>query len=678
MVICTRCGGENPVDARFCMHCAAELAQVCAACGAENPREAHFCLRCGSPLARAGSTERRVVSVLFADLVGSTPLASRLDPERVRALIGEYFSVMRQEVERHGGTVEKFIGDAVMAVFGIPVIHEDDPERAVRAAVAMQRRMESLNAQLQADLHIRIGVSTGEVVADPLRASAGEFMVTGEVVNFAARLQAYAPVDGILVDARTYDATKLITRYVPVAPTGSGDFATQPRWQVLGMSDRPGIKRLRAKLMGRDDEMQFLRALYRRVVDGRKHHLVTIIGPAGVGKTRFVAEMVDVLRGGPEAPEVLRGRCPAYGEGLTYWPLAEMLKQQCDIKDNDPPSTVSEKLRAGILRVCEPLLGSDESELVVRDLASVLGVKVILSAAGVLGAVADAVLEDRAVVPRGETKESAEPGIAGSDLRRAVRAFFVAKASARPLVLVFEDLHWAEESLLELLEYLAIRAADAPILTVCVARPELLERHPRWGGRLRNYVAVSLSPLSADASRRLVSGLLKGEAIPPAVLDSILEKAEGNPFFIEEILRMLIDGASLVQDEHAWHWVSSPPEIQIPDTIHGLLASRLDLLSPLEKRIIQVASVAGRIFWVGAILATSELSAVEAVAALDRLQERELVEERAMSSLAGEREFMFKHALTAYFLSRMGMTRASTCADSLAWETTILAAFSGP
>lgn len=630
------------------MRCAAELSQRCAVCGTENPLEAHFCLHCGAPLASVASTERRIVSTLFADIVGSTPLTGRIDPERMRALMGDYFAAMRQEVERYGGVVEKFIGDAVMAVFGIPAVHEDDPERAVRAAVSMQKRMQALNTQLGADLHIRIGISTGEVVADPAAVTSGEFMVTGEVVNFAARLQQGAQADGIVVDTWTYEATRLIAKYQVVTPPKVGDFGTRPRWQLLGLSDGLGAKRLRAKLIGREDEMQFLRALYRRVVDGRKHHLVTIIGPAGVGKTRVVDEMVDALHGSPDAPAVLRGRCPAYGEGLTYWPLTEMLKQECDIKDNDPPATVSEKLRVGVLRVCEPVLGRGESDMVVADLAAVLGVKVpVVSPAGLVAALARAVTEERSGVPySGTAKDTGELAAAGGDLRRSVRAFFVAKASARPLVLVFEDLHWAGGSLLELLEYLAIRATDVPILTLCATRPELLEGHPEWGGRVRNYTAVSLSPLPENASRRLVSELLKGEAIPPDVLGAILEKAEGNPLFIEEILRMLIDGASLAHDEVGWHWASSPPEIRIPETIHGLVAYRLDLLSPLEKRVIQVASVPGRVFWPGALVATSELNAVEAVAALDRLQERELVEERATSGLVGEREFIFKHALT--------------------------------
>ncbi len=628
------------------MRCAAELLQRCAVCGTENPREAHFCLRCGAPLAHVASTERRIVTVLFADVVDSTPLTGRVDPERMRVLMGDYFAAMRQEVEHHGGIVEKFIGDAIMAVFGVPTVHEDDPDRAVRTAVAMQKRMAALNIQLGADLHIRIGISTGEVIADPAAVTSGEFIVTGEIVNFAARLQEGAPRDGVLVDARTHEATHLGAQYRAVVPPEVGDFGTRPRWELLGLSDRLGAKRLRAKLIGREEEMQFLRALYRRVVDGRKHHLVTIIGPAGVGKTRVVDEMVTILRSSPDAPALLRGRCPAYGEGLTYWPLVEMLKQECEIKDNDPPAVVSDKLHAGVVRVCEPVLGLAESETVVSDLASLLGVKVA-NLDGLVTATARTATQERVGAPRSRAvKDSGELAAPSSELRRSVRAFFVAKATTRPLVLVFEDLHWAEESLLELLEYLATRATELPILTLCVTRPELLERHPEWGGRIRNYVAVSLSPLPGDISRRLISELLKGEAIPFDVLDAILGKAEGNPFFIEEILRMLIDGASLVHDEQGWHWAMSPPEIRIPETIHGLLASRLDLLSPLEKRVIQVASVPGRVFWLGALLATSELNTVEAVAALDRLQERELVEERATSTLIGEREFIFKHALT--------------------------------
>lgn len=609
------------------MRCATKLSQSCPVCETDNPLGAHFCLNCGTALAPATSAERRVVSVLFADLVGSTHLAARLDPEPMRAIVVEYFSAIREDVEQHGGTVEKFIGDAAMAVFGLPTAHEDDPERAVRAAAAMQRRLRASGVPLGA-LHIRVGISTGEVIADPQAARSGEFMVTGEVVNLAARLQEQAPPDAIVVDERTHTATKFIAQYQPLPPIGEGDFAARPRFQILELIDHSAAKRLRAALVGRRDEVQFLVALYRRMKESRKHHLVTVIGPAGVGKTRLIEEVLKALSDGPDSPQVLRGRCPAYGEGLTYWPLAEMLKQECAIKDSDPSAIASDKLEAGILRVCAPLFGPEKSRDLLTGLAPVLGLK----APGRPSSLPD-------------TREAGDPRVSGDILLRALKTFFTAKARPQPLVLLFEDLHWGEESLLELLERLAIHGADAPILTLCLARPDLQERHPEWGGRLRNYTAVSLSPLSSEQSRLLISGLLKGEAVPADVRDAILAKAEGNPFFIEEILRMLIDGGGLVRHEQGWHWASYPLEIRLPDTIHGILASRLDLLSPLEKRVIQDAAVAGRVFWVGALTTEAGLHPAEAIAALERLQERELVEEHAVSALVGEREFAFTHAL---------------------------------
>lgn len=643
LTVCPRCGKENPADAQFCMRCGSALYRTCSRCGTSNPPDAQFCLQCGTPLSDAAQVERRVLSVLFADLVASTPLTARLDPERARTIIGEYFAAMREEVERHGGVVEKFIGDAVMSVFGLPRAHEDDPERALRAALAMQARLPALNARLAADLHIRIGISTGEVVADPRAVAAGEFMVTGEVVNLAARLQTQAPPDGIVVDERTFLATRPTAQYEPL-PAAAGDFADRARWRLIGLVEGPPGTRLRAPLVGREDEMQFLLALYRRVVDGRRPHLVTIIGTAGVGKSRLVEELLEVLRGSPSPPRVLRGRCPAYGEGLTYRPLAEMLRTECGIKDNDPAAIVLEKLRAHVFATCAPLFGAEESEGIVADLASALGVKPTRSGSGAL--VMSSLVSDRGTEAQArEARGATDPRSPADALLRSLRAFLIAKARLTPVLLVFEDLHWAEESLLDLLRLLVQRGGEAPILLLCLARPELQQRHPDWGAALRNYTSVGLAPLSADFSRRLMTELLKDEATLAEVREAILSRAEGNPFYIQEILRMLIDGGGLVRDEGGWRWASRPPEIRIPDTIHGILASRLDLLSPLEKRAIQDASVAGRVFWLGALIATSGLTAAEATAGLARLQERDLIEERLASSVAGEREFAFTHAL---------------------------------
>jgi len=641
---CPHCGTDNPPDARFCMRCGTSLVQRCAACGAENLLGAHFCLRCGAPLRATARPERRVVSALFADLVGSTPLAARLDPEPVRAIMTEFFAQMREEIERHSGVVEKFIGDAVMAVFGLPAAHDDDPERAVRAALAMRERLAALNAQRGTDLHVRIGIGTGEVVADPAAVRTGEFMVTGEAVNLAARLQQQAAPDAIVIDERTYAATRHAIAARALPAHAEGDFAGRPRWEVMGLADRRATKGLRAPMLGREGEMQFLRALYRRVVDGRRPHLVTVVGAAGVGKSRLAREFVEaaVHEGGAQA---LRGRCPAYGEGLTFWPLAEMLKQECDIKDNDPAPVVLAKLQEGVRHVCGPVMAAADCEEVVAGLAPVLG----LEAPGREAWGEHLRALRRTVESRAAVMEN--PGILGGappaddGLPRALRRFMAAKATGGPVVLVFEDLHWAEQSLLDLVEHLVVRTADAPILTLCLARPELLERYPHWGRRVRNYTAVSLAPLAAPLGKKLIAGLLKGEAVPPDVRDAILARAEGNPFFIEEILRMLIDGGGLVRDAGGWRWASYPVEISIPDTIHGILASRLDLLSPLEKRVVGEAALVGRVFWVGALIATSGLQAAEVATALERLQEREVVEERPASSLAGDREFIFRHAL---------------------------------
>src|SRR3990170_8558626 len=373
---CVQCGQETPPEARFCMRCGPPLPRRCPNCGTANTLAAQFCLRCGAPLVGTSATERRVLSVLFADLVGSTQLVLRLDPEPMRALIARYFTAMREEIERYGGVVEKYIGDAVMAVFGLPSAHEDDTDRAVRAAVAMQRRMADLNARGGGALHMRVGIATGEVIADPAAVAVGQFMVTGEAINLAFRLQAQAPTDGIVVDERTFRALRLQGEFKPLPPSPDGDFASLPRWQVLMIAEGQPAKRLRAPLVGRDDELQFLLALHRRVVDSRRQHLVTVMGPAGVGKSRLIEEFVHLVKAEPVPPRVLRGRCPSYGEGLTYWPLAQMVKQECGIKDNDPPAEMLEKLAAAAQRIYAPAMGAEEAAAVTADLAALLGLSV--------------------------------------------------------------------------------------------------------------------------------------------------------------------------------------------------------------------------------------------------------------------------------------------------------------
>ncbi|MBI2201188.1 MAG: tetratricopeptide repeat protein [Armatimonadetes bacterium] len=647
-VTCPNCAKENPPDARFCMRCGTALTRACPTCGATNSLQAQFCLRCGSPLERTALPERRIVSVLFADLAGSTILSRRIDPEPMREMIGRYFDAMREEIERYGGTVEKFIGDAVMAVFGLPVAHEDDPLRAARAALAMQRRMHEFNRHQPETLHLRIAITTGEVVADPLWAASGQFMVTGETVNFAARLQAQAPTDAVVIDERTLEAVGETVDTAPLAPVVTGEFAGRPRWRITGLAERPAAKRLRARMVGRDEELQFLLALYRRVVDGRRPYVATIIGPAGVGKTRLAEEFLHALRHAPHPPQVMRGRCPAYGEGLTYWPLAEMLKQECEIKDSDPASVVAQKFRERIMAVCAPALGEHQAEAVAADLATLLGVELPRDYETMWRSRLQTLkylAETRPAAALREPGGSSEQRHANEIVLQALRSFLTAKAQQASLVLLIEDLHWAEDSLLELIERLPAKTFEVPVLILCLARPDLLERRPTWGTRLRDYTAISLEPLSAAAGERLIGGLVTDSALPDDVRRTVLTRADGNPFFMEEILRMLIDEGNLVQDDGGWRWVSHPGEIRIPDTIQALLLSRLDLLTPLEKRVIQDAAVAGRVFWPGAIEAMAGLTQAEATTGIERLQDKDLIEERPASTLAGERELVFTHAL---------------------------------
>ncbi|MDR7546228.1 MAG: AAA family ATPase [Armatimonadota bacterium] len=622
---CASCGQDNPPEARFCMRCGTALTRRCPNCGATNTLAAQFCVRCGAPLALAAGTERRVLSVLFADLVGSTRLVLRTDPEPMRAISGHYYRAMREEVGRVGGVIEKYIGDAVMAVFGLPTAHEDDADRAVRAAVAMQRRMADLNEARGLDLHLRVGIATGEVIADPSAVQAGQSMVTGEAVNLAYRLQEQAPPDAVVIDERTFRALRLHGEFKPL-PAADDEFAGVPRWQVVMIAEGQRAKRLRAPLVGRDDELQFLLALYHRVVESSRQHIVTVMGAAGVGKSRLVEEFAALIRAESAPPQVLRGRCPSYGEGLTYWPLVEMVRQECGITDTDAPAEMLEKLRATAGRVVVPILGEEAADTITADLAALLG----LSA----GRAYETMWRDRlnalkqvAEHPAGVDVPSAGPGRGPDVLIPSVRAFFNALAHRAPLVLIFEDLHWAQESLLDLLERVAVAGPDVPILTLCLSRPELLERRATWGARLPSHTSLQLQPLRQEVGRSLVFELLHREPLAAEVREAILTRAEGNPFYIEEILRRLIEGGELVRVEGGWRLASPTVEIRIPDTIHGILASRLDLLTPVEKRVILDASVAGRVFWLNALVAMDELPRDEVEAALQRLQDRDLVVE---------------------------------------------------
>jgi len=597
----------------------------CPVCGAQWPGSFKFCGACGSPLTPDHRPpeleERKIVTALFADLTASTELASRLDPEDLRGILRPFFTAMVEEIERFGGTVEKFIGDAVVAVFGVPVAHEDDPERAVRAALAMQRRLQALNADLRPttgdDLAMRIGVNTGEVVT-----AVGidrDALVTGEVINVAARFEGIAQPGQIVVGERTHRDTRHAVRYRSLGEvTVKGIERPLPAWEAVGEESAeaavpPGRVGL-APMVGRDEELALLDLLFARVVREGRPGLATLVGPAGIGKSRLSQEFTDRATARTGARTV-RGRCLAYGEGLTYWPLAEILKTDAAILDSDPPDAIQQKVDA----VIGPRFHTDED--------ASAHTRVLLASIGV------------PVAP--DPLAGADATAARETIARSWRTYVDSLAGDGPVIALIEDLHWADESLLDLVEGIAARGSS-PVLLLCTTRSDLLERRPTWGGGLRSSTTISLSPLSESDGQDLIRHLLGGLPAPDEALGPILQRAEGNPFFAQELLRMVIESGELVLRDTTWI-LERPLSGSLPDTVQGVLASRIDMISAEEKRVLQDAAVVGRIFWRGAV---ERLGASDATGALAALVDRGLVMRQPGSQIRGEPEFVFNHVLT--------------------------------
>jgi class 3 adenylate cyclase/tetratricopeptide (TPR) repeat protein len=525
--------------------------------------------------------ERKLATVLFVDLVESTALVTETDPEIVRRRVTRFFERASHCIEAHGGTVEKFAGDAVMAGFGIPLAHEDDAERALRAALAIVEAVKELG------LEARLGVEAGEVVVD----EADSTFATGEAVNIAARLQQQAQPNEILVGP---NARRLAAAAIDLDPVGvrelRGRAEPLPVWRaVCAREGEPPPPAVTAPLVGRDSELELLENTWERTVRDRRAHLFTIYGEPGVGKSRLAREFV----GGLEGATVLAGRCLPYGEGITYWPLAEMVKAAAGISDDDPPEEAHEKL----LVCCE-----DEA------VADLLGL-----ASGVLTAV--------------EEERSQQ------EIAWAAREWAEQLAQAQPLVLVFEDIHWAEEPLLELVEHLATWVREAPLFILCLARPELLDVHPGWGGGRLRATAISLEALPRDESEVLLDALAGDEPLPADVREALLDKTEGNPLFVEETVRMLAEGNG-----------STDGGVRIPDTLQLIIAARIDRLPYAEKSILQRASVIGRVVWAGALayLAPGH-DRLDDV--LEELLRRDFLLRESRSTISGERAYRFKHVL---------------------------------
>jgi class 3 adenylate cyclase/tetratricopeptide (TPR) repeat protein len=583
--------------------------RTCPSCGFENADNAKFCSECGTALAEAPERrreERKVVTVVFADLVGSTARAERLDPEDVRAILAPYHDRLRYVLERHGGSVEKFIGDAVVGVFGAPTAHEDDPERAVRAALAIQEAIADLNqADARLELEVRVGVHTGEaLVSVGARPEAGEAMVAGDVMNTGARIQGAAPPGGVLVGEQTFWATERAIEYREAElVTAKGKADPIPVWQALQARSRFGIDLAPpggAELVGRERELDLLADALARVRADRTTELVTLVGVPGIGKSRLVWELFGIVGRDPDLIYWRQGRCLPYGDGVTFWALGEMAKAHAGILESDSSADAEEKLSGTVAGL---LPDERETGWVAGHLRPLVG----------LATEADASAESR------------------HETFAAWRRFFEAIAEQRPLVLVFEDLHWADDGLLDFVDGLAERVTGVPLLVLCSARPELLERRHGWGGGKRNAATVSLAPLTDDDTTRLLAALLERPLLPAETQAALLQRAGGNPLYAEEYVRMLGDRGG--------------GDLPLPETVQGIVAARLDLLGDREKALLQDAAVLGKVFWTDALGSLSRLEPVELEDRLLALERKEFVHRERRSAVAGEAQYAFRHVL---------------------------------
>jgi class 3 adenylate cyclase/tetratricopeptide (TPR) repeat protein len=554
---------------------------------------------CGASLVSVAAPEReerKVVTVLFCDLVGFTAKAERLDPEDVRALLGPYHERVRSELERHGGTVEKFIGDAVMALFGAPTAHEDDPERAVRAALAIR------DFALEEDLELRVGITTGEaLVRLDAQPGAGEGMASGDVVNAAARLQSAAPVNGILVDAATYRATGASVDFADAdAVEAKGKVEPIPVWAATAAHSRFGVDtahEARSELVGRERELSVVKDAFERARHARTPHLLTLVGVPGIGKSRLVYELQRMVDADPELITWRQGRCLAYGDGITLWALGEIVKAQAGVLEQDSPEEIIEKVHRAVE---DTLAGTGDEARVETHLLELLG----LGAEAQLG------------------------GDRRNEAFAAWRRFLESLAEQRPLVIVVEDIHWADESMLDFINELVDWLTDVPLLVVATARPELLERRPGWGGGKLNATTLALAPLTSDETAQLLGNILGTPVLAVESQAALLERAGGNPLYAEQFAELYVERGS-------------SDELPLPETLQGIIAARLDGLHESEKSLLQDAAVVGKVFWFSSIGRDPE----DAQTSLHSLERKGFVRRQRRSSLEGESEFAFAHAL---------------------------------
>ncbi|HET6817825.1 MAG TPA: adenylate/guanylate cyclase domain-containing protein [Mycobacteriales bacterium] len=611
---CASCGTENPAGRKFCGGCGSLLARACPACGTPNEPQFAYCGECGSRLdalpgtgaavtiptqtvgSAAAKPERRLVSVLFADLVGFTTLSESRDAEDVRDLLTRYFETCRAVILRYGGRVEKFIGDAVMAVWGAPVANEDDAERAVRAALDVVAAVRELGRSLGADdLSARAGVLTGEAAVN--LAATAEGLVAGDLVNSASRVQALATPGTVLVDDATRRATDAAIAYSSAGQHElRGKSEALELWQALRVvGGRGGALKsegLEAPFVGRARELGVIKDLLHASAEQGVAHLATVSGIAGIGKSRLTWELFKYIDGLHDTIWWHRGRCLAYGEGVTYWALAEMIRGRAGIWEDESAQTAAAKLQACVR---EHVPDVDEQQWVLPRLASLLGLS-----------------DDTSAAPD------------AADLFSGWRLFFERMSQVHPVVLVFEDLHWADAALLDFIEYLLDWSRNHPIYVVTLARPELDEKRAGFGAGRRNVTALSLEPLPDDAMEELLDGLVPG--LPESVRERIRERSEGVPLYAVETVRMLVDRGTLVRAGDRYEPVSSVDDLDVPETLQALIAARLDGLSDVERSLLQSASVLGKSFSAAALAAVSgRASEVEVAPVLAGLVRKELL-----------------------------------------------------
>ena len=614
-MICAACGTENRAGSRFCDNCGAALAATCPHCGAPNRADARFCASCGHSIeadapvaprpATAATAERRLVTVLFTDLVGFTNLAEDRDPEAVRELLSRYFDAATEIVSLHGGTVEKFIGDAVMAVWGTPVAHEDDAERAVRAALELVDAVRALHPELQA----RAGVLTGEAAVTLNAQNQG--MVAGDLVNTAARLQGVAEPGTVLVGDATRRAAESAIVFEPIGDHSlKGKTSPVPAWQALRVvAARGGQGRadtLEPPFVGRDEELRQLKELLHAVGREKRVRLVSITGPGGIGKSRLVWELEKYIDGVSEDIYWHRGRSPSYGEGVTFWALGEMIRRRAELTEEDEEESTRRRIGA-MLDDYVP----DESERgrIGPALLCLLGID-----------------EGPAT-----TRESLFP---------AWRLLFERIAERGTTVLVFEDLQWADTGLLDFIDHLLDWSRGLPILVITLARPELFDRRPDWGANRRHLTAMALEPLTDEAMRQLLTGLLPG--LPPDALAAIVGRAEGVPLYAVETVRGLLADGRIRRVGEVYEPAGDLADISVPDSLRSLIASRLDGLEGTDRSLLQDAAVLGQVFATDALAAVSGIPATELEPRLRGLVRRELldVESDPRSPERGQHKFL--------------------------------------